>query len=216
MERRLKVRNNETGDIVEFKWFDKADPTEADMAEIFKEHQMQQLTRGAEQQVQGLAPGAEQGTITAGPRPLFENVGRGFLQGLPLAGMAAGGTFGGVPGAGLLGAVGKNIQRIGERALGWEEPKPLAEEYVDIGLSGVEAMGAEMGGQVIGKGLGLGLGKVMKPAREGVMRLFREGLPVTKGTFIEKASKWLPPGNLWWRSWGRKYTATFQAIQEKR
>ena len=73
-ERILKARDTETGEVVQFKWFDKADPTEADLAEIFKEHQMQQMTKGQELQVEALRPGMEAGTITPTPLSLPENL----------------------------------------------------------------------------------------------------------------------------------------------
>jgi hypothetical protein len=201
MERRLKARNNETGDIVEFKWFDKADPTETDMAEIFKER------------------GAEYGTITAEPPPLLESLGRGAIKGLPLAGMAAGGTLGGPLGAGILSAAGKNIQRIIERQAGLEEPKPLAEEYVDIGLTGLTGALAEMGGRGVGEAAKAGYGKLVKPAGRELMALYRRGFPVTKGTMIEGLAKRIPPGSLFFKQRGRQLNkmvleAAEQAKQE--
>lgn len=97
---------------------------------------------------------------------------KGGLQALPTAGGIAGGLLGAgaggigaLPGAVAGGAAGRILQNLGESYI-LDEPKTRAEIYGGPIASGLEMGTAELGGQVIGKGLGLlgsKIGSALKP-----------------------------------------------------
>jgi len=156
------------------------------------------------------------------PMGLLEQFGRGMTKQLPLAGLLFGGgggaILGGPPGA-LIGGTtmtgaGQAAKRLIETAMGWEEPKPLSEEYYDIGLEMKRGAEAEMAGGIAGPLLG----KMVSGARRaapGVRELFREGFPVTRGAAVEKLAQKIPPGSWWFRRWGRKLNEMIQQANQQ-
>lgn len=100
-----------------------------------------------------------------------ERVARGALKALPAAGAMFGGAAGtimgvpsgpgaiatGVAGAGLGMAAGESLKNIGEHFLGDE--KTREEIYTGPAKAAVEGMTYEMGGQLLGKGIGVAIDK---------------------------------------------------------
>jgi len=139
-----------------------------------------------------------------------EQFARGTVKQLPLIGMLGGGAvgtalgpWGTVGGAAAGGGVGAGLKNIIEQGMGWEEPKPILENYYDIAKGTLEGATAEAGGAIVGKGLGLafeGASKLPQAAREMV----KKGMPITRGTLLERIGEKIPPGSWWFKKYGRK------------
>jgi len=90
------------------------------------------------------------------------------VEALPIYGAAAGGVLGlpagpvgSVAGAGLGAGLGQSLRDIIKRQA-YGEKKGLAETFIDPTKAIAEGAASEMGGFVIGKGLGAGIGKIKK------------------------------------------------------
>lgn len=90
------------------------------------------------------------------------------VEALPIYGAAAGGVvglpagpLGSVAGAGLGAGFGQSLRDIIKRNV-YGEKKGLAETFIDPAKAVAEGAASEMGGFVIGKGLGAGISKIKK------------------------------------------------------
>lgn len=99
------------------------------------------------------------------PPPTPRTVAKAVTGALPAAGMTVGGMTGGVPGAALGGGAGEAARQLVARPLGLPDvPKTSKEAALGIAKEAGVGAATELGGRLIGKGLGR-LGEALAPTR---------------------------------------------------
>ena len=119
--------------------------------------------------------------------PMAGTVGGGLLG-------AYGGPMGAVAGAGAGAVAGESLKQMGEKYfLGEEGPKSSQEYLQSLGEAGLGGAGAEMGGQLVSKGLGfLGekAGKVYEKSRSGVKQNLKDIQGAAESLGIDLPEAW--------------------------
>ncbi len=174
--------------------------------ETIQAKQEEELIRRKQEQLRATQPQQQ------GPG-LLEQFGRGAIKQLPTIGAIFGGAagtgltgmnpLGGVAGAGLGAGAGEAIKNFVEPMVGWEEPKSTIELFYDPMKEAIMGSTAQMGGEILGKGLELGL-KAAPKVTQGARDLLKEGFPITRGTGIEKVAQKIPPGSWFFKKWQGK------------